>query len=398
MEEIKGLKFKRIFEILAIILSVVSIGLVSYLLNKTIIDIVKNEIIIIMLDIALVFAIEFDILKDRLLFNNKYFINRYYILYFIFFIISLICAVLPSDGWIYICIFISLALFSSTNIGFISGVQLLTISVLLSDNSGIAYIEYIIPGIIAIMLFSTINNEINVIRPIIISLFFQFLMICICEILLANKEFSFVLFLIPLINIMISFIILIFVLKMVLFTFIYESSDRLLDVIDLEFDLLTQLKNTSKEEYDNSIFTAALCSKIANNIGLSESLIKACGYYYHIGVIRGDNSWEMVNSILNDHDIPQEVIDLLKEYLDENTVVKSKETVVLLIADTVISSIRYLFLKDKDSKIDYDKLINAIIDKKIESGLFDDSKISFEDIKIIKNTLVSEKLFYDFLR
>jgi len=87
----------------------------------------------------------------------------------------------------------------------------------------------------------------------------------------------------------------------------------------------------------------------------------------------------------------------LKEYLDGSEI-KSREIAVLLFADTVISSIKYLFSKNKDTDIDYDKLINKIIDKKLESGILSNSRVSFEDMNIIRNALVDEKLFYDFLR
>lgn len=398
MEEIKESKFKKIYEIIIAIANIFSVTLISVLMNNDIVTVVKNVIIISILTIALVFVFNMDILKDNLLYNNKYFIKRYFISYLAFLIIAIICAYLPVEGWIFICVFITLSLFSSVNIGFVSGMTLLTVSILLSQNTGLAYLEYAIPGLIGIILFSSLDNDFNVLRPIVISISFQFLTICLGEILIANKAFSFLLFLIPFINVLISFIVLLFVLKMVSFSFIYEASDRLLDVIDLEFELLTELKNTSKEEYDSVIFTAALCSKLANSLGLSESLVKACGYYYHIGVIRGDNSWDTVYDILINHKIPDEVIELLREYLDENTPIKSKETVVLLIADTVISSIKYLFSKDKDAKIDYERLILAVFDKKITTGMISDSKISFEDINIMKKTLINEKLFYDFLR
>ena len=97
--------------------------------------------------------------------------------------------------------------------------------------------------------------------------------------------------------------------------------------------------------------------------------------------------------------IPEEVIDLLEEYhYSKDDGVYSRNTAVLIIAETVISSVSYLFSKDKDANINYDKLIGTILDKKLESGIFSNSKLTFEDMNIIKKTLCEEKLFYDFLR
>jgi len=398
MEEIKEKSSNKLYELLIVLINIAAVTIINIILKAQIIDFVKDYIFIGLLTICLIYCIELDCINERMLFNNQFFIKRYFISYYLFTILACICVFLPKASWVFLAIFVGLALFSSINVGFISGLLLLTMCALLTGDSGFVYFEYALAGIVGIILFSSLTKEFNVHKPIILSLLFQLITILIAEILLSNQLFSFNQLIIPVINILICALILIFVLKLVSNSFIYETTDRLVDVIDLEFELLTELKNTSKEEYDNTLYTAVLCSKMANNMGLNENLCKALGYYYHIGLIKGDNSWDTVSVILNNNDMPSEVSDLLKEYLDEKTPIKSRETVVLLFADTVVSSIKYLLTKDKNAQIDYDKLIGAIFDKKLKSGILNDTKISFEDVNIMRNTLINEKLFYDFLR
>ena len=104
-----------------------------------------------------------------------------------------------------------------------------------------------------------------------------------------------------------------------------------------------------------------------------------------------------MNAILEENQFPQRVKEVLKEYLDKSEIIRSKETVVLLFSDTVISSISYLFSKDPKIQLDYEKIIESIFKKRIESGVIEHSDLSFE-LTQIKKGLVEEKLYYDFLR
>ena len=107
---------------------------------------------------------------------------------------------------------------------------------------------------------------------------------------------------------------------------------------------------------------------------------------------------DLTKEILEEHSFPEKVCDILKEYLDRKEAIVSKETVVLLFADTIISSICYLFEKDKEVQIDYEKLIPAVFKKKEESGIIKYSNITLRELEEMKKILLEEKLYYDFLR
>jgi membrane-associated HD superfamily phosphohydrolase len=67
-------------------------------------------------------------------------------------------------------------------------------------------------------------------------------------------------------------------------------------------------------------------------------------------------------------------------------------------SETVIASIMYLIKKNKDVKIDYDKLIDEIFNKRIEDGSLKEYAITFAEYDRMKDILKKEKLYYDFLR
>ena len=105
-----------------------------------------------------------------------------------------------------------------------------------------------------------------------------------------------------------------------------------------------------------------------------------------------------MEGILAEYHMPGQALQILKEYLQPDIPIRSRETVVLLFADTMISSISYLFKKNKEAVLDYDKLVEAVFQKKLSSGILNQSEISIGDLEQMKKILAGEQLYYDFLR
>ena len=76
----------------------------------------------------------------------------------------------------------------------------------------------------------------------------------------------------------------------------------------------------------------------------------------------------------------------------------SKETIIVLFADCIVSSILYLFEKDPRAQLDYKKLIDTVFKKKLETDELWDNEISLAQLYEMKKIFVEEKLYYDFLR
>ena len=58
----------------------------------------------------------------------------------------------------------------------------------------------------------------------------------------------------------------------------------------------------------------------------------------------------------------------------------------------------YLFQKDADSQVNYEKIIDVIIHKKTECDDLANCDLTLKDISLIKKELLEEKKYYDFLR
>lgn len=398
-KEDNGIIKYTIQEILLFVLTVALSIAAAYFYQKTLIESAGILILAVAGMGGVIFALEQSRESDGFLFDNAGHIWRFLILYLIFLVSSIVFPLLPTGGWPYLVVFIGLMLFSNQIVGLTAGTVLLMLTILLGQGRGSTdFFIYFISGLVGIMVFSYINETFKIWPPMMISLLVQMACLCIREVLFVNEKLNIQMFIIPIVNIMVCLILLLILLKVFSFSTFYKKRDIYMDINDPEWQLLVELKNSSKDEYYHAIHTAYLCDRIARRLDMDDAVVKACGYYHRIGMLKGGNSWETVQTILDENQFPLRVKEILKEYIDKSEQIISRETVVLLFSDTVISSIQYLFSKNPQVVLDYDKLIGAIFKKKIESGIIDQSRISMGEIQEMKKILVEERLYYDFLR
>lgn len=347
----------------------------------------------------ILFSIEKSRVLHLFLYDNDRNLWRFTLLYCIFLLAALLCPLFPEEGWPYLAVFVGLMLFSNEVTGLAAGSSLLMISMLLKESADpVVFFLYFIGGMIGILLFSTIDESFRIWIPMLLSLLVQFVCLCIPQVLYEPAPFYLPMLLVPAVNLVVCLILLLIILKFFSFTFIYKTRDIYMDINDPECPLLVELKKVSKPDYYHTIHTAYLCSRIALQLELDDAVVKACAYYHKIGQMKGENTWQNVEPILKENGIPLRVRELLKQYLDPEEQLIDKECIVLLISDTMISSIEYLFSKDKNVQLDYPKLIQTIFKRKTESGIMDYSDISLGELQKIRKVLLDERLYYDFLR
>ncbi len=391
---------RRIQEAFLFLITGAGTGAAAFLYGRTLIETAGIVILALMGAGGLLFAMEQSAEADSFLFDNKEHLWRFLVIYLICLAGSMLFPMLPAGGWPYLAVFVGLMLFSNQMIGVFSGAVLLMISCLLSTmaDSYIQFFVYFTGGLVGIIVFSYINVSFKVGIPLLVSLMVQMVCLSIQEVLYVNEKLMASMFLIPAVNLLVCLILLLVFLKYFSVSIIYKNRDRYMDINDPECPLLVELKNKSKEEYYHAIHTAYLCDRIAKRLNLDDAVAKACGYYHRIGTIKGENSWENVQGILEENHFPQRVKKVLKEYIDKTEIMVSKETIILLFSDTIITSVNYLFSKDPKIQLDYPKMIEGIFKKRLESGMIDYSDLTFGELQEMKNILVEEKLYYDFLR
>ncbi len=374
----------------------------SYLTDKSIEAIIRNTIVSLMMSGTVIFMLLDASARGRegFMYDNYDRRDRFVIVYFVGLVLSLVLSLVPNQFWPYLAVFVMLSLLSNCEIGLATGVVFVSLSVMLEESGGYSELfMYVLAGIVAIAMFRDLKENSSIGLPTFVSLFMQAVLLVAFNVLFLNRTLSFNLFVLPALNLMLNLIILLLFLNLFGVYVIRKSNDMYMEINDPEFHLLVELKEKDKDEYYRAIHTAYLAERIALGLGFNARAVKTCSYYHRIGATEGKLKWEEVKQIYEDNNFPTEAVELLHEYTESSKgSVKSKESLAVMLSETVIASIMYLIKKDKDIKIDYDQLIDSVLDKKIGEGQLKDFDVTFREFDGIRKILKKEKLYYDFLR
>ena len=359
---------------------------------------IRNVVMILAGSGIVIFSYVMSETNGFFVYRNEGHYGRFALTYLASLVSSVFLPFLPVTGWPFLVLFVLLGVFSNGMTGLGTG----SLCLLLAENfAGCDYAIfwlYFISGMAGILVFATLDEEFRVGIPMLISLLVLALSLTANVILFAEERLSLAQFMIPGINLMVCCILLLVSLKMVSSTVIHRYRDKYMEINDPECPLLVQLKEFSKEEYYHAIHTAYLGDKVARSLGIDDAAVKACGYYHRIGKLTGENTWENVSAVCEKYHFPPKTKQVLKEYVDPDAKIVSKETIVVLLADCIVSSILYLFAKDPKAELDYEQLIDTVFKKKFETDELWGNEITLRQICEMKKIFIKEKLYYDFLR
>lgn len=323
-------------------------------------------------------------------YNNAEHVGRYWLCMGIGLLAAFVCAFLPAGGWPFLPVFVMLSLFSNLGTGVLSSSVLLLTAVLLSGaQSGSfegIYALYLVSGVFAATLFRHLENDFKVGIPLFLSL----LCLLVCEtanlVLVANARPDFELFVIPIVNIIISSVLLLGLLKLFFSMVIYHDREKYLDINDVENPMLVQLRQEHREKYMNCIHTAYFCERLARQLDLDVDALKSAAYYH----------W-MEEETEQEKQFPTAVREIMCDYRGRRHGIQRRETAVLLCADTVVESVTYVLGQGKDKQVDYDRVIDLVFERLSEGGTFDGCDISVKELHDMQKVFKEEKLYYDFL-
>ncbi|MCM1263848.1 MAG: hypothetical protein NC313_14145 [Butyrivibrio sp.] len=377
--------------------SIAGMGSIAYGFSAA--EIICNTVMVLLGSGIVIFSLAASEIYELYFYPNMGRYGRFTFFYIMGLALSLLFPLLPVAGWPFLIIFVLLSLFSNTISGLASGSVCLMLSVLLLPDAGIrGFFLYFISGLVGIMVFSRLNESFKVGTPTFISLLCLAVCLVTNVMLFERDGMSVTHFAIIPINLMVNFILLLIILKIFSNNVIHKTRNKYMDLNDPEFPLLVQLKELSKEEYYHAVHTAYLCDKIAKRLGYDDTVVKACGYYHRIGILKGEVTWENTQEICIEYSIPHEVRKILEEYIQPDHGISLKETVVVLFADCIVTSISRLFAQNSKAKLDYEKIIDTIFDNKMKAKKMWRNSMSLGELREMRKIFSEEKLYYDFLR
>lgn len=384
--------------VILLFVTLAGVFLLCFLKGYARIDVLRNLVLSGMGCFGVLFVLVQATEKHLYEYDNEEHLLRFAGLYAVCFILAAACSYLPSAGWPFLTVFVLLSLFSNTLIGVCAGGLLLAVSVLLASCGTEVFVLYFTCGMIGASLFKRLNDKEKLIVPVLLSVFFLLVGETACVVIYANQTLRWELFLVPFMNVIINILLLFILLKVFSNMVIYKYRDKYMEINDQECALLVELKSYSKEEYYRAVHTAYFCDRIAKKLNLDADAAKAGGYYHRIGILKGEVTLDKTEELLSSYEFPPAAIRLLSEYLSPKILLKSKEAAVLLLSDTVISTLLLLIAQNPQVKIDYDELIDKLFQQKLESSILKECNITMGELTEMKNTFKEEKLYYDFLR
>ncbi len=320
------------------------------------------------------------------------------ILYCICLFVSLLFPKLPEIGWPMLPIFVGLALFSDAFSGLAAGCICLFTAQILGNSTTWMFTLYLLCGLVGILVFSGLEKSYHIGLPTFISLVCLGVLLCIRIMLPIGSALSLSGFTTAAINLMVSYLLLLLVLEIYSHLAMHRYREKYADINDPHFPLLVQLKEENKEEYEMALHVAHVSEKIGRKLGLQDDALKACGYYYRIGVLFGDTSWERLAQICEEYKFPPVVSSLLKECLDPKSPLVSRESALFTVAVAILTNIRDSYRNDPNVTLDYDRIIDNIFSEYWKDGAFAMNKLSVQDFTSMQKLFREEKLYYDFLR
>lgn len=339
-------------------------------------------------------------------FNNQEHPGRFVGIYLVCMVFASIMPLLPSSAWPFLPAAVALALFSNGIIGVTAYSVLVMYAVFLTEGTMDVFFLYFLSGFAAILLFRRLDEVFKVGVPFALSLLLLLVMETAAIVLFINESLSWEMFIMPFMNLFLTGILLLCVLKYFSFAIVHQYRERYLEVNDPEFSLLVDMKAEFRDSYFLAVHTAYFCERIATCLGLNSMLIKAGGYYHRIGRLKakqaeasgesGADEMEMLEGICEEYEFPPQVLALLKECAVRDY--RSKESIIVMFSDAVISSLLYLFQKEPEKEPDYEAVVEMIFRKKQENGILDNGEITLREMKQMKQIFREEKLYYDFLR
>ena len=390
---------KRIQFLAMFLLYGVIAGAGTFLYKGSMADIICNVVMIMLGSGIVIFALSASEVNGLFFYEYKGNYRNFVVFYLISLTLSLIFPMLPASAWPFLIVFIILGLFSNSISGLTAGSVCLMLSVMLQQSGGYhEFSLYFFSGLIGIMVFSRLDDHFKVGLPILVSLLSLTVCLTANIVLFERERLSLSQYTFVAINLMVNFILLLIALKIFNSTVIHRYRDRYMDLNDPEFPLLVQLKELDKEEYYHAVHTAYLGDRIAKRLSLNDVVVKACGYYHRIGILKGENTWENVQAICSQYHIPPDTRETLREYVDPAVKTLSREATVILFADSIVTAIRGMFQKNPKAELDYDRIIESVFTEKFESGVLYNSDISIAQVREMKKIFNEEKLYYDFLR
>lgn len=374
----------------------------AFLYKRPLNELIRNTVMLTMSALTLVFGWYQCMVEGKLDYNNTLHTSRFTAIFICSLLYVCLLPLFPFQVWPIVPLAVALAFFSNTFLGLFSYASVVMFAVFLAEASTNVFFLYFLSGAVAVLLFRQMDEAFHVGIPMLISLLFFLLAETASIVISLNERLSWEIFVLPVMNVCLTGLLLIGVLKYFSFSIIHRYRNRYQEINDPEFELMAEMKKEEREDYFLALHTAYFSERIAAAIHANVALAKAGAYYHRIGRIyrekRGDTAKEeeIIKRVCEENEFPPDIEAVLLECAGHHF--GSKESTIVMFSDAIVSAVQFLLAKEPSAKPDYEQVVNVIFKKKQENGSLNESSITLHELMVMKQIFIQEKLYYDFLR
>lgn len=158
-----------------------------------------------------------------------------------------------------------------------------------------------------------------------------------------------------------------------------EREEALDKILDQDYELLIRLQEYSKSVYMHSVDISTLSGMAAEAIGVDAKLARAGGLYHEIGRIKGDDYIAAGVELAKEAGFPKEVTDIIAQHNAGAAKPQSVEAAIVMLSDSIVSTLEYLESMGKQDSIPADKLVMNIFENRLKKGGLDECNLNVSD-------------------
>ena len=168
--------------------------------------------------------------------------------------------------------------------------------------------------------------------------------------------------------------------------FLTEGGFRLPGVASLaaavseDFPAIVELQERKPVLLKHSRLIAGLSAQAAAEVGANALLAQAGGLYHEIGQGLGEDCDQESLRICKKYRLPASVQDIIKEHNPDKKTPSSKEAAIVMLSDTIISTMEQNRRKNPQGSIDIPSLISKVFRVRENSGAFLLSGLTQEEL------------------
>ncbi|MEE0685311.1 MAG: HDIG domain-containing protein [Lachnospiraceae bacterium] len=156
-------------------------------------------------------------------------------------------------------------------------------------------------------------------------------------------------------------------------------------------EVVQLIKKKSASLYYHSNEVAEMSRLAAKRIGADYNLAYAGGLFHDLGKVSGSEYIKEGLKLAEQYGIPKDIRTIMVEHNVKSRLPKSKEAAIVMLSDTVVSTIEYVKGTMDKKEISEQVLVENAINKRLTSGALNKSGLTIEEFNIIKETLINIK-------